>query len=315
MATVKNKLTLLLQATSPRINSITLPTNVTLPNTQVTGLGALATANTVSASSQVTGLGALALLSSVNPATQISAGTLAALVVYAGNITASQITAGTLASGVTYTGSITTTQLASGTAAYDSNQVAFGLGIAWQPNSQISGVSGRAYGSTKLAGAFAQYNTNGFALAAAAPPGTGAAVVAYGGWNSINNTRTSTAFLATDTIGGKFTTSSNTNEAQLATPSYAGLFVGPITVIGIGAAISTSGSISGQAISGTTLSLTGGVTATTGQFTGAWACNGSTPQGKVSVGAMLTGSATLAEVIAKCNAFQVTLVNNGQAQA
>lgn len=57
MAAIVNALDVSLQATSPRIVPITAPTHVTTPNTQVSGLGALATQNGVDWSAQVSGAG------------------------------------------------------------------------------------------------------------------------------------------------------------------------------------------------------------------------------------------------------------------
>lgn len=57
MATIKHARTVALQATSPRIVPVTLPTNVTVPNPQVSGLGGLALVNTADWSTQVGGTG------------------------------------------------------------------------------------------------------------------------------------------------------------------------------------------------------------------------------------------------------------------
>lgn len=57
MATIKHARTIALQATSPRIVPVSLPTNITVPNPQVSGLGTLATANTADWSTQVAGTG------------------------------------------------------------------------------------------------------------------------------------------------------------------------------------------------------------------------------------------------------------------
>lgn len=331
-------------------NAVNLATQITgqLANANVAGLGALAllasvdlgsgtyttgnlAANRIAAGSLAVGvvysgtintsqinagtLGVGVVYAGTINTSQINAGTLAAGVVYTGTVAANQVLAGSLASGVIYTGTLNANQLVSGTATYDSNQVAFGLGVEYEPNGHVAGVSGRAYGASKLAGAFVQYNYDGFAVAAASAPGVGSAYVALGGWNSILDTYTSIAYIGLDNIAGKFVNFSTNYEASLGTASYAGRFVGPVTVIGTGAEITTSGPISGQAITGTTLSLSAGLTATTGSFSGAWACNGSTPQTKATVGAALGGGATLADVIAKVNSLQAVLVNNGQAQA
>lgn len=71
MATIVNARDVILQAASPRVAAVTLPSNVTVPNTQVSGLGSLATKNTV-VSSDVSGLGALATQNVVNLATQVT---------------------------------------------------------------------------------------------------------------------------------------------------------------------------------------------------------------------------------------------------
>lgn len=55
--TTLNAAQLLLDATSPRIVAVTLPTNVTVPNPQVSGLGGLALVNTADWASQVAGTG------------------------------------------------------------------------------------------------------------------------------------------------------------------------------------------------------------------------------------------------------------------
>lgn len=57
MATIKHARTVALQATSPRIVPVSLPTNVTVPNPQVSGLGGLALVNTADWSTQVGGTG------------------------------------------------------------------------------------------------------------------------------------------------------------------------------------------------------------------------------------------------------------------
>lgn len=57
MAATANAAQLLLDATSPRIVPVSLPTNVSLPTTQVTGLGGLALLNTADWSSNVSGAG------------------------------------------------------------------------------------------------------------------------------------------------------------------------------------------------------------------------------------------------------------------
>lgn len=55
--TTLNAAQLLLDATSPRIVAVTLPTNVTVPNPQVSGLGNLALLNTADWSTNVSGTG------------------------------------------------------------------------------------------------------------------------------------------------------------------------------------------------------------------------------------------------------------------
>lgn len=57
MATIKHARTVALQATSPRINTAPVPSNVTVPNAQVSGLGALATQSTVNWATQIYGTG------------------------------------------------------------------------------------------------------------------------------------------------------------------------------------------------------------------------------------------------------------------
>lgn len=119
MSAIVNARDVLLQAAATRLDAVSIPVNVIVPNAQVAGLGALATQNAVNLSTQITGalansnvsgLGALALLGSVDLSTatvvgnlaaaRIGVGTLAAGVIYAGNLSASNITTGTL-SGVT----------------------------------------------------------------------------------------------------------------------------------------------------------------------------------------------------------------------
>ena len=115
MATIVNARDVILQAASPRVSPASLPSNITIPKAQVTGLGTLAGQNSVNLSTQVvgylssgsiTGLGALAALSTVDlssafvvgnlAANKIGAGTLAAGVIYAGAISADQINTGSL---------------------------------------------------------------------------------------------------------------------------------------------------------------------------------------------------------------------------
>lgn len=57
MATIKHARTLALQATSPRIVAVTVPTNVSVPNAQVNGLGSLATQSSVNWATQIYGTG------------------------------------------------------------------------------------------------------------------------------------------------------------------------------------------------------------------------------------------------------------------
>lgn len=276
MAAVQNARDLALQATSPRIVPVALPTNTTvdLSNTSQA-------LNNLPSYLRVSGITAISTQSALDLAGSY----------IIGNLSAARISAGTLSAGVVYAGSITANQILSGTATYDSSQVVFGLGVAYAPTGTIAGVSGRAYGASKLAGAFAQYNTNGFALAAAAGGGTGSAFVGLGGWNSITNTYTAIGYVGLDTVGGRFSHFATGNRADIGTPTHA--------VYGVGA-VETTTSIK----AGTTL-----------QAMGAFGCNGATPQGKVTIGAALGAGATLAEVIAKCNLFQYILVQNGQAQA
>lgn len=150
MSAVVNARDALLQAASTRLETIALPSNWTVPNAQVLGLGALALLNAVSATTQVTGLGALATQNSVNLATQVTGtlatgnisglGALALLdsvnlatqttgtinantqvtnlgtLAFANSLAANQIGAGTLAAGVIYAGAIATSQLTAGSA-------------------------------------------------------------------------------------------------------------------------------------------------------------------------------------------------------
>lgn len=148
MATIVNTRDVILQAASPRVLTVTLPSNVTLPSAQVTGLGTLATKSSVSISevsglgalavknkvdvaldltapltaSDVSGLGALAVLNQLNLGTQTTGqldattkvtnlGSLA----FANSVAANQIGAGTLAAGVIYSGSILASQITTGT--------------------------------------------------------------------------------------------------------------------------------------------------------------------------------------------------------
>ena len=68
MATVVNTRDVLLLAASPRILTISLPTNITVPNTQVSGLGSLSTQNTVSSSDFAVGIEPVGLVNSLpNP--------------------------------------------------------------------------------------------------------------------------------------------------------------------------------------------------------------------------------------------------------
>lgn len=81
------------------VNAALAATNITgsLPNTQVSGLGALATKSTVSAASDVTGLGMFATLNKIsqsNVATYIEAAAIGSA--YIGNLDAGKITTGTL---------------------------------------------------------------------------------------------------------------------------------------------------------------------------------------------------------------------------
>lgn len=148
MATIVNPRDVILQATSPRILPVTLPSNVTLPAAQVSGLGTLATKSSV-APSDISGLGALAVKNKVDVALDLTApltasniGGLGALAVlnqinlgtqttgkldaetkvtnlgnlaFANSLAANQIGAGTLAAGVIYSGSILASQITTGT--------------------------------------------------------------------------------------------------------------------------------------------------------------------------------------------------------
>ena len=115
MATIVNARDVILQSAVTRVAAASLPSNITIPKGQVTGLGTLAGQNSVNLSTQVvgylssgsvTGLGALAALSTVDlssafvvgnlAANKIGAGTLAAGVIYAGAISADQIDTGSL---------------------------------------------------------------------------------------------------------------------------------------------------------------------------------------------------------------------------
>ena len=138
MATIVNARDVILQAAAVRTLPVALPPNIVVPAVQVSGLGALATKNTVLptevtglgglalkdridvaldltaplTASNITGLGALATLSAVNASTQVThLGSLA----FANTIAADQIGAGQLAAGVVYAGSVLATQITTGT--------------------------------------------------------------------------------------------------------------------------------------------------------------------------------------------------------
>ena len=148
MATIVNARDVILQATSPRILPVTLPSNVTLPAAQVSGLGTLATKSSVAPSdisglgalavknkvdvaldltapltaSNIGGLGALAVLNQINLGTQTTGQLDAATKVtnlgglaFADSLAANQIGAGTLAAGVIYSGSVLASQVTTGT--------------------------------------------------------------------------------------------------------------------------------------------------------------------------------------------------------
>lgn len=72
MSAIVNARDALLQAASPRVEAVNLPSNINVPNLQVLGLGALALLNAVSATTQVTGLGDLATQNTINLATQVT---------------------------------------------------------------------------------------------------------------------------------------------------------------------------------------------------------------------------------------------------
>ena len=217
MAATQNARDLALAATSPRIVPVALPTNtsVDLSNTSQA-------VNNLPSYLRVSGITAISTQSALDLAGSY----------IIGNLSAARISAGTLSAGVIYGGSITANQITSGTASYDTNQVVFGLGVAYAPYAHIAGVSGRAYGASKLGGAFTQYNTNGYALAAAAAGGTGGAGIFLGGWNSILNTNTTSARIGAETLAGEFFHVASGFKAQLATASYAADFTGHVRVSG-----------------------------------------------------------------------------------
>ena len=95
MAAIVNERDLILQATAPRLEPISLPNNIEIDIDSVLGAGALAKLDFVDANTQVKNLGDLAF-ADVILANQIGAGTLPVGVIYAGNINANNITSGTL---------------------------------------------------------------------------------------------------------------------------------------------------------------------------------------------------------------------------
>lgn len=100
MAAIVNERDLILQATAPRLEPISLPNNVEIDIDNVLGAGALAKLDFVDANTQVTNLGDLAYADTIL-ANQIGAGTLPVGVVYAGEINADQVNAGTF-TGLTF---------------------------------------------------------------------------------------------------------------------------------------------------------------------------------------------------------------------
>lgn len=95
MAAIVNERDLILQATVPRLEPISLPNNVEIDIDSVLGAGALAKLDFVDANTQVMNLGDLAYADTIL-ANQIGAGTLPVGVIYAGDINANNITSGTL---------------------------------------------------------------------------------------------------------------------------------------------------------------------------------------------------------------------------
>ena len=309
----------------------------------LTGFGVLASQATVNLASQITGqlananvsgLGALALLGSVAldgayvtnnlAANRIGAGTIAAGVIYAGDVAASQITSGYIAAARINAGTITVDKLVGGSStAQACSGVSFGLGIAWGPSTGTAGAVLRSTDAYQF-GLVADNTAGGYAIAAAtsATNDTGAAIGAGGGWQgrsgtSVGGWYTTAAFVATGASAGIFRklTSSGTvmaTEATLGNGGFAGEFKYGTTKNAevcnsthAGKFLHLSGSI-GAYLGGSTYALetTGGPVL----LSGAFGCNGTTPQSKYTLNA---ASTDLASVVALCNQIRTALINNG----
>jgi hypothetical protein len=309
----------------------------------LTGFGVLASQATVNLASQITGqlansnvsgLGALALLGSVAldgayvtnnlAANRIGAGTIAAGVIYAGDVAASQITSGYIAAARINAGSITVDKLVGGSSTTQAaSAVSFGLGIAWGPGTGMAGAVLRSTDAAQFA-LVADNTAGGHAVACAtsATDDTGAAIGAGGGWQgrsgtSVGGWYTTSAFIATGASAGIFRklTSSGTvmaTETTLGNAGFAGEFKYGTTKNAevcnsthAGKFLHLSGSI-GAYLGGSVYALetTGGPVL----LSGAFGCNGNTPQSKYTLNA---ASTDLASVVALCNQIRTALINNG----
>ncbi len=308
----------------------------------LTGFGVLASQSTVNLASQITGslansnvsgLGALALLGSVAldgayvvnnlAATRIGAGTIAAGVIYAGDIAASQITSGYIAAARINAGTITVDKLQSATSATMATNTTFGLGTPWDPAGLGGncGVAGRASNAATFGGAFTQTASDGYALIVAGVGGTGAAIGAYGGWNSTTNGRFNVAFIGTSYEAGSFAwnpseVSPPPYSATLASSAHGGKF-GYLDTFR--ATLGTSG-YAGRFGTGTSgadtrvvelanashaIEVPSGGGSTRLQ---AFGCNAATPQTAYTLNA---ASTDLSTVVALCNQIRTALINNG----
>ena len=318
-------------------------TSLAYGGSYLTGFGVLASQSSVNLASQITGslansnvsgLGALALLGSVAldgayvvnnlAATRIGAGTLAAGVIYAGDIAASQITSGYIAAARINAGTITVDKLVGGSSTTQAaSAVSFGLGIAWGPGTGTAGAVLRSTDAYQFA-LVADNTAGGYSIAAAtsATDDTGAALGAGGGWQgrsgtSVGGWYTTAAFICTGASAGIFRklTDSGTvvvTEATLGNGGFAGAFGYGTTKNAevcnsthAGKFLHLSGSI-GAYLGGATYALetTGGSVL----HSGAWGCNGNTPQSKYTLNA---ASTDLTTVVALCNQIRTALINNG----
>lgn len=305
----------------------------------LTGFGVLASQATVNLASQITGslansnvsgLGALALLGSVAldgayvvnnlAATRIGAGTIAAGVIYAGDIAASQITSGYIAVARLNAGTVTVDKLANNSITTLATGISFGLGTTWDPAGigNATAVVGRSTDAAKFAGAFTQTAANGYALVAAQAPGasgTGAAIAAWGDWNTTTNAYNTAAFLGAKdsaavfgygdygaTFGNKGGEGGNISywHPSDATQRYVASF----GVYGYAAKFTRdTAEVVELCDNGYAINCTAGSTRVQ-----AFGANNAAPQTKYTVNA---ASTDLATVVALCNQIRVALVNNG----